>query len=68
MSVNTAITSEYCEECGCDTYFSLNDLIAQDLRVTYVVNADGNNAVDYEGDWTCRCGYDNSTIGQAEVI
>ena len=67
MDTATVITTENCEECGFDTEFSLNDLIAQDLSVTYVVNFFGNNAVDYEGEWVCRCGYDNSTIGQAEV-
>lgn len=67
MNTATIITTEYCEECECNTEFSINDLIAQGLSVTYLTNWNGNKAVDYEGEWVCRCGYDNSTIGQAEV-
>jgi hypothetical protein len=68
MSVTVTITGENCEECERTTYFSLNALIAQGLIITYVVNSDGNNAVNYEGYWTCQCGHDNTTIGEAEVI
>lgn len=65
----TVITTEECEECSAYTDFSLDRLLAQDLRVTIELgDYEGQGLkISYEGEWVCRCGYDNSSIGYGEA-
>jgi len=68
MNNKTVITIEECEECSTSKEFSINDLINQDLVVTRTVNHFGTVEVSYEGEWSCRCGHDNFTLGKAEAL
>ena len=64
MNSNEIITTEECEECSAYTDFSLDRLLAQGFNVTKVRNPDYTIKVSYEGEWVCRCGHDNSSIGE----
>jgi hypothetical protein len=55
------ITREECEECNSVKEFTLSALRTQDLIVTIK-----GRVVSYEGTWVCRCGYENSTLGEVE--
>jgi hypothetical protein len=68
MNKNTVITTEQCEACSTLREFSINDLIDQDLVVTFTTNHFGTVEVSYEGYWSCRCDHDNSTLGKAEAL
>jgi hypothetical protein len=67
MNTNTVITTEECEACSTSKEFTVDDLYNYDLYRSVVVS-DNTVYINYEGEWTCTCGHDNSTLGKAAAL
>lgn len=56
------IAGETCENCERITYFTLKQ-----LSVTMDLVTISGGVVDYEGNWVCSCGQENSSVGQVSL-
>lgn len=57
------ITSEKCEDCERTTYFTL-DQLGKEFDGLVTIH---NRAVTYDGNWVCKCGYTNSSVGACRI-